>query len=113
MKYNENYKLLPSQIAQQVMKSVNEEFKSFFELIHKKRSGQYTAKASIPHYLPKDGVREITFTPAHFKIIQNQIRLSLPKQIKIKYNVKYLYFPIPPHIIDQPVKEVQIQPYYG
>ena len=113
VKNNENYKLLPSQTAQQVMKSVNEEFKSFFGLLKKKRTGEYTAKASIPHYLPKDGVREITFTPAHFKINQKQIRLSLPTPIKTKHNIKYLYFPLPPHLADQLIKEVQILPFNG
>lgn len=112
VKSNENYKLLPSQTAQQVMKSVNENFKSFFGLIRKKRTAPSTPKANIPRYLPKDGVREITFPPAHFKIMDNQIRLTLPKSVRSKYNVKFLYFPIPPHITDHLVKEVQIQPYY-
>ena len=111
VKSNENYKCLPSQTAQQVMKSVNEAFHSFFGLISKKRIESYTLKVHIPHYLPKDGVREITFPPAHFKILQNQIRLSLPKSIKEKYNVKFLYFPIPPQIRDYLVKEVHLLPY--
>src|SRR6056297_3061989 len=97
-KLNENYKMLPSQTAQQVMKSVDENFKSFFGLLKKRKTTSYTPTIRIPRYLPKDGVREITFPPAHFKILESQVRLTLPRCIKAKYNVKFLHFPIPPHI---------------
>ncbi|MCK4259284.1 MAG: transposase [Halanaerobiales bacterium] len=113
VKNNENYKLLPSQVAQQVMRSVNEDFEAFFGLVKKKRTEIYKPKTNLPHYLPKNGVREITFTPAHFTILHKHVRLTLPKHIKKKYNLKFLYFPIPPHIRDYPVKEVQIQPYHS
>ncbi|NEO07453.1 MAG: transposase [Moorea sp. SIO3I8] len=54
-KENENYKLLPTDIAQQTLKIVDISFKSFFGLIKLKSSGGYQEKVRIPNYLPKDG----------------------------------------------------------
>jgi len=54
-KENENYKELPTDIAQQTLKIVDRSFRSFFKLLQLKQAGGYQAKVSIPHYLPKDG----------------------------------------------------------
>ena len=45
LKYNENYRLLPSQVAQQTMKTLNQAFKSYFQLI-KKDNNKYFTKGS-------------------------------------------------------------------
>ncbi|EGJ34649.1 MULTISPECIES: hypothetical protein [Moorena] len=54
-KDNENYKLLPTDIAQQTLKIVDRSFKSFFGLIKLKSKVGYQKKVKIPNYLPKDG----------------------------------------------------------
>ena len=50
-KENENYKLLNSNMAQQIIKEADGSFKSFFELLKLKKAGKYDAKVKIPKYL--------------------------------------------------------------
>ena len=51
IKHSNNYKLLNSNMAQQILKEVDGSFKSFFSLLRMKQSGKYDEKVKIPHYL--------------------------------------------------------------
>ena len=51
LKNSVNYRLLNSNMAQQILKEVDGSFKSFFSLLKKKQSGKYDEKVKIPHYL--------------------------------------------------------------
>ena len=51
LKNSDNYKLLNSNMAQQILKEVDGSFKSFFSLLRMKQSGKYEEKVKIPHYL--------------------------------------------------------------
>ena len=53
-KSNENYRLLPAQSAQQILRLVDQNFRSFFSLSRKKKIGQYNGKIHIPNYLNKN-----------------------------------------------------------
>lgn len=55
-KINENYKLMGSAAAQQTLKKVEENFKSFFGLLKVKDK-----KAKIPRYLKKDAYFELSY----------------------------------------------------
>ncbi|OXB93748.1 hypothetical protein B9L23_02010 [Parageobacillus galactosidasius] len=60
MPEDQNYKLLNSNMAQQILKKVNEAFKSFFGLVKLAKQGKYDYKAiSIPKYLKKDGFHSL------------------------------------------------------
>ena len=50
-----DYRALPTKVAQQTMKMVEQNFKSFFALASKKRKGNYDSKVKIPKYLDKKG----------------------------------------------------------
>ena len=67
VKYNENYKMLNSNIAQQMLKEVDSSFKSFFGLLRKANAGEYPREdVKIPGYLKKDGyatIKEIRIIP--------------------------------------------------
>lgn len=54
-KENENYKLLPTDIAQQTLKIVDRSFKFFFGLLKLNKTGGYQEKVRLPNYLPKNG----------------------------------------------------------
>ena len=60
----ENYVALSAQASQGVLKNLNQNWKSFFASVqeYKKHPNKYLGKPKIPHYLDKDGVKEITFT---------------------------------------------------
>ena len=46
---------LNSNMAQQILKEVDESFKSFFALLKLAKNGQYNGKIKLPNYLAKDG----------------------------------------------------------
>ncbi|OBQ03555.1 MAG: transposase, partial [Anabaena sp. LE011-02] len=54
-KGNENYRMLNTDIAQQTLKVVDRTFRSFYGLITSVKSGSYSQKIRLPHYLPKEG----------------------------------------------------------
>lgn len=61
LKTSDNYKMLNSNMAQQILKEVEGSFQSFFALLKLAKKGKYAFQACrLPHYLPKDGytVRE-------------------------------------------------------
>ena len=68
-KVNENYKMLNSNVAQQILMEVDGAMNSFFELIELAKIGEYNYKdIKLPKYLKKD---------SFFTIIIGQIRINL------------------------------------
>ena len=59
LKNDENYKLLQSGCSQQVLKMVDQNFKSFFALLKKKKQNNNKNKINIPKYLDKEGYFKI------------------------------------------------------
>ena len=67
-KDNENYKMLNSNMAQQILKEVDGTFGSFFGLIKLAKEGNYDFKSiKLPHYLKKD---------SYFTLVIGQIRIK-------------------------------------
>ncbi|WPX09004.1 RNA-guided endonuclease InsQ/TnpB family protein [Anaerocellum danielii] len=112
VKENDNYKLLPSQVAQQTLISVDETFKSFLSLLKAKKEGKIDKKVSIPKYLPKDGMFQIVFSKDQFKIEGEKVRLSLGRGFAKEFGEKFMYFDMPKNIIGKKIKEVRIIPRY-
>lgn len=110
VKENENYRLLPSQVAQQTLISVDEAFKSFLSLLKAKKEGRIDKKISIPTYLPKEGMYQIVFPKDQFKVEGNKLRLSLGRNFYREFGVRYLYFELPQNITGKKPKEVRIIP---
>ena len=97
-KANENYAMLDSNSAQQIMKVVDRNFKSFFALIKMAKNGKYQHKdINLPKYLPKDGYFNLIFgefntskdrfsvpmSPA-FKRLYGKVEISMPSNLKGK-----------------------------
>ena len=56
LKSSDNYRMLNSNVAEQILKEVDGSFKSFFMLIAKAKRGSYSYKdIKLPHYLRKEG----------------------------------------------------------
>jgi len=93
LKDSENYKILPSQTGQQILKYVDRNWKSFFNGIrqYKKTPNTFFEHPHIPKYKHKNGVFMLIFT--------NQ-------QIHIKNNI--LMFP---KKMDDVLPEVKIRPF--
>ncbi|NNU83872.1 transposase [Geobacillus sp. BMUD] len=106
-KTNENYKLLNSNMAQQILKKVNEAFKSFFGLISLAKQGKYDHKAiSIPKYLKKDGFHSLII--GQIRIDGN--KFTIPYSRLFKKTHKPITITIPPVLLDKKIKQIEIIP---
>ena len=105
LKTSENYKLLNSNMAQQILKEVDGSFKSFFNLLKKKNKGMYNAKVKLPNYLPKN-----SFTTLVIGFVRlNEDTLVIPYSNSFKKNHKKISIKIPPILLDKNIKEIEVQ----
>ena len=97
LKNSENYKKLNSNMAQQILKEVDESFKSFFALLKLAKNEQYNGKVKLPNYLDKDGFTtliigfirlkdDMLIVPYSnsFKKIHQEVKVKLPSVLKDK-----------------------------
>ena len=102
LKDNEVYKLLGAKTSQNTMKQVDFAFKSFFALLKKKNSGNYSSKVKIPKYLDKEGYYPLIFdkfsiSKGYFKVYMSKefedlygsIKIKVPSNLDVK-NIKYI-----------------------
>jgi len=113
LKDDDNYRMLPSQVAQQTMKVVNRSIQSFFRLLRERKKGNYNRPIRMPHYLPKDGYFVCIFPKDMIKVEGNMIRLSLGRYFVKELGIRYLHYKLPPHIQGKSIKEVRLLPRYN
>ena len=107
LKSSENYKLLNSNMAQQILKEVDGSFKSFFGLLKLAKKGKYAFKdCKLPNYLPKDGYTTLVIGFVRL----NGNKLILPFSNTYKKTHKSVEITIPPILLDKKVKEIRIIP---
>ena len=107
LKNSENYRLLNSNMAQQILKEVDGSFKSFFGLLKLARKGQYDFKAcKISGYLPKDGFT--TLVIGFVRIEGN--KLVLPFSNTYRKTHTSVVLTLPPILLGKKIKEVRIIP---
>jgi len=107
LKNSPNYKLLNSNMAQQILKEVDGSFKSFFGLIKLAKQDRYAFKdCKLPHYLPKDGYTTLVIGFVRLK----GNKLMLPFSNGFKKTHKAVEITIPPILLDKKVKEIRIIP---
>lgn len=107
LKNSDNYKILNSNMAQQILKEVDGNFKSFFSLLNLAKKGKYSFKdCKLPHYLPKDGYS--TLVIGFVRINGN--KLTIPFSNTYKKSHKPMVITIPPVLTDKKVKEIRIIP---
>ena len=107
LKTSDNYKMLNSNMAQQILKEVDGSFKSFFGLLKLAKKGKYAFKdCKLPYYLPKDGYT--TLVIGFVRLRGN--KLILPFSNTYKKTHKAIEIMIPSVLIDKKVKEIRIIP---
>lgn len=107
LKSSDNYKLLNSNIAQQILKEVDGSFKSFFGLLKLAKKGKYSFKdCNLPHYLPKDSFT--TLVIGFIRISGNKLILPFSNAYRKEHNK--VEITIPPILIDKEIKEIRIIP---
>ncbi|SFU80729.1 transposase, IS605 OrfB family, central region [Clostridium sp. DSM 8431] len=107
LKISDNYKLLNSNMAQQILKEVDGTFKSFFGLLKLAKKGKCSFKdCRLPKYLPKDGYVALVIGFVRL----NGNKLILPFSNTYKKTHKSIEITIPPVLLDKKVKEIRIIP---
>ena len=107
LKNSLNYKMLNSNMAQQILKEVDGMFKSFFGLLKLAKEGKYNYKdIRLPGYLPKD-----SFTTLVIGFVRiNENKLIVPYSNIFRKEHKRIDINIPPKLIDKKIKEIRIIP---
>lgn len=107
LKDSENYKILNSNMAQQILKEVDGSFKSFFGLLKLAKKGKYAFKdCKLPHYLPKNGYTTLVIGFVRLK----GNKLIIPFSNSFKKTHEPVEITIPPILLDKKVKEIRIIP---
>lgn len=113
-----DYNALPQKVAQQTLKMVEQNFKSFFALLKLKNKGKYNSKIKLPKYLDKNGEYVTIYT--NQAISKKALKcgfIQLSKSsVKIKTNIKEIQqvrlIPKGSHIVVEvlyTVKEKELQ----
>lgn len=106
-KDNENYKLLNSNMAQQILKEVDRSFKSFFGLLKLAKKGKYDYRSiKLPQYLPKDEF--MTLIIGFVRLNGNE--LIIPYSNSFRKTHEPIKITIPPVLKDKNIKEIRIIP---
>lgn len=106
LKNSENYKKLNSNMAQQILKEVDESFKSFFVLLKLAKNGQYNGKIKLPNYLDKDGFTTLVIGFVRLK----DDMLIVPYSNSFRKAHKEIAIKLPPVLKDKKIKEIRIIP---
>lgn len=107
LKSSDNYRMLNSNMAEQILKEVDGSFKSFFMLLAKAKKGSYSYKdIKLPHYLRKEGYYPLTIG---FVRISDNI-LVLPMSNSYRKEHSKVEITIPPMLVGKKIKEIRIIP---
>ena len=108
-KLNENYKILNSNMAQQIIKEVDFNFKSFFALLKLKNKGNFTNNVKIPNYKEKNDYYKLKIQQIQ---IDNDGYLLLPMSISFKKEFGSMKFKVPSNLDFNTIKYVEIVPLF-
>ena len=106
LKNSENYKKLNSNMAQQILKEVDESFKSFFALLKLTKNGQYNGKIKLPNYLAKDGFTTLVIGFVRLK----DDMLIVPYSNSFRKAHEEITIKLPSVLKDKKIKEIRIIP---
>ena len=107
LKHSENYKLLNSNMSQQILKEVDGSFASFFGLLKLAKEGKYnTRDCKLPKYLPKDGFT--TLVIGFVRLKDNTLLLPFSRAFRKTHQAITIH--VPPILADKKIKEIRIIP---
>lgn len=108
MKNDKVYQRLGGNVSQQTMREVEHNFSSFFELLKIAEPGQ---KVGIPHYMPKDGLREVVFAHAGEADLSNgYFKVPISRMLAKKYQKFKMHIRVPDYVKNKIVKQIRIYP---
>jgi len=114
---NENYHLLLSDSAQQILRLVDRDMQSFFRLLVLAKSGKYSDKLRLPHYKPSDGLAVCPIQGRSCRIQKDgTIAIGLTKEFRELYGFteRRFFLRMPKHLKGvKEFKEIRIIPQYN
>lgn len=111
LKTSVNYRMLNSNMAEQLILQVHKNFGSFFSLLNLAKEGRYPMdKCKIPHYLPKDGYATLVIG---FVRLNGNDELLIPFSNSFRKTHTNIRVKIPPVLKDKVIKEIRIVPKSG
>ncbi|WP_192901269.1 RNA-guided endonuclease InsQ/TnpB family protein [Okeania hirsuta] len=109
-KKNNHYKVLHSQAAQQILRTVAESFRSYYGLIKAYNEGTIEHRPRIPNYRKKGGMATVSYPKQALKLKDNQIRIPLGNTCKRWFGLDCFYIPMPSNLEFLSLKELRILP---
>jgi putative transposase len=109
-KTNKHFKALHSQAAQQVLRSVSESFESFKKLKQAFNRGKIVDKPKPPKSRKSGGFALVSYPKQALKLVDNQIRIPLGKQVKCWFGLDCFFVPMPSNLNFADIKELRILP---
>ncbi|NER04244.1 MAG: IS200/IS605 family element transposase accessory protein TnpB, partial [Okeania sp. SIO3C4] len=109
-KSNNHYKVLHSQAAQQILRTVAESFRSYYGLIKAYTEGKITNKPRIPNYRKKGGMATVSYPKQALKLKGNQIRVPLGNTCKRWFSLDCFFIPMPSNLEFDSFKELSLLP---
>ena len=107
LKNSDNYRLLNSNMAQQILKEVDGSFKSFFGLLKLAKKGKYNFKdVKLPSYLDKNGFTTLVIGFIRIK----DDTLTIPYSYLFASEHKRISIKIPTILKNKKIKEIRIIP---
>jgi IS605 OrfB family transposase len=108
-KNHRDYERLPSDVAQYVMKMVDQNYRSFFALAKLKAAGKYDEPISPPYYMEKKGYFTLGF-PIRKGRAKTNFRINLTSKLQDKFGIKNIQIPRPECLTNEKLKGVRIVP---
>ena len=113
-KENENYSLLQAGVSQQTLKVVDRNFKSFFNLIKKAKSGDYRFRdIKIPHYRKKGGMFNLILSTNAINIKDGFLIIPMSREFSKLHGGRQIKIPFPVRLKGKTIKEVRICPIHN
>ena len=115
-KTNENYSLLLTDTGQQILRIVDRDMHSFFDLLKLKKIGKYSNPIHLPKYKDKDGMMTCSIQGRSVRIRDGKARIGITRELMEKYCFpnKFVEFRIPKNLLSvTKFNELRIIPQYG
>lgn len=109
-KSNNHYKVLYSQAAQQILRTVAESFQSYYGLVKAYQEGKISDRPRIPNYRKKGGLAGLSYPKQALKLKGNQIRVPLGKTCKRWFGLDSFSIPLPGNNRFAEIRELRILP---
>lgn len=109
-KPNYHYKVLHSQAAQQILRTVAESFESYKGLVQAYKKGEIDIRPRIPKYRKKGGLATVSYPKQALKLRDNKIRVPLGRTCKRWFGLDSFNIPMPSNLNFADINELRILP---